>query len=202
MSPGSQPACRPKPPSVWASQGLTPTSAPDRGHAAAWLLRPGSHGIGGRGSGSARGSAGGSAGGAPRGEDWEPGASSLGGWRPCCSCCFWSQRPGRGTRFPGALVFGRPGGVPALAGAEHDAMPPGAPERPSGRSLKVEQLRPTASLQDLPQSRCCQGRDPSDKVARGLPPCPSLSSPSMSTSPPPWCSGLLLGLPCGCGLEA
>ncbi|XP_044908103.1 biliverdin reductase A-like [Felis catus] len=37
-------------------------------------------------------------------------------------------------------------------------MPPGAPERPSGRSLKVEQLRPTASLQDLPQSRCCQGK--------------------------------------------
>ena len=63
-----------------------------------------------------------------------------------------------------------------------DAHPlPWAPERPSGRSLKVEQLRPTASLQELPQSRCCQGRDPSDKVPRGLPPCPSLSSPSMTT---------------------
>ena len=167
--------------------------SPDRGHAAAWRLRLGSHGIGGRGSGSARGSAGGSTGGAPHGEDWEPRASSLGGWRPCCSCCSWSQRPGRGTRFPGASVFRPAGGVRALAGAEGDAMPPGAPERPSGRSLKVEQLRPTASLQDLPQSRCCQGRDPSEKVARGLPPCPSLSSPSVSTPHLPGAPGFFLG---------
>ena len=37
---------------------------------------------------------------------------------------------------------------------------PGARQRPSGRSLKVEQLRPTASLQDLPQLRYCKSRDP------------------------------------------
>lgn len=130
----------------------------------------------------------------------EPPASEGGG--PAAPAAFGARGLGAGR------ASRAPRGLAALVECQHwlgqSAMrcPPGAPQRPSGRSLKVEPLRPTASLQDLPRSRCCQGRDPSDKVARGLPPCPSLSSPSLSTSPPPWCSGLLLGLLCGCGLEA
>lgn len=114
----------------------------------------------------------------------EPPASEGGGPAAPAAPGARGQGAGRASRAPRSLA--------ALVECQHwlgqSAMRcphPGAPERPSGRSLKVEQLRPTASLQDLPQSRCCQGRDPRDKVARGLPPCPSLSSTSMSTPPPP-----------------
>ena len=163
MSPGSQPACRPKPPSVWASQGQTPTSAPDRGHAAAWLLRPGSHGIGGRGSGSALGSAGGSTGG-PRVENTgsqEPPASEGGGpAAPAAPAAFGARGLGAGRASPGASVFGRAGGVAALAGAERDAMPPPAPrrpretiwEKPKGGAAETHSLPPgPASVAVLPR---------------------------------------------------
>ena len=111
----------------------------------------------------------------------EPPASEGGGPTAPAAPGARGQGAGRASLAPRALA--------ALVECQHRkgqnsmrcAPRPWAPERASGRSLKVEQLRPTASLQDLPQSRCCQGRDPSDKVPRGLPPCPSLSSPSMTT---------------------